>query len=72
MPLWAWIGFVGLIAYFGFRVVRAARTGTEWYGPFDYPRATGPILFWFFASIDLLGLLFLLGFLLLIIRHQFF
>ena len=72
MPLWAWIGFVVLIAYFGFRLVRTARSGTEWYGPFDYPRKNTPIQFWFFASIDLLGFVFFLGFLLLIVRHQFF
>ena len=72
MPLWAWVGFIVLTAYFCFRLFRSARTGTERYGIFEYPRGSDPVQFWFFVSIDLLGFVFLLGFLLLIVRHQFF
>ena len=72
MPLWAWVGFVVLIVYFGFRLVRSARTGTERYGIFEYPRTSDPAQFWFFVSVDLLGFIFLSGFLLLIVKAQFF
>ena len=70
MPLWAWIGFVVLSVYFGFRIVRSARTGAERYGIFECPRGSDPVQFWFFVSIDLLGFVFLLGLLLLVVKAQ--
>ena len=70
MPLWAWIGLAGLIGYFGFRLARTLRTGAEKYGIWEYDRASDPFQFWFFLSIDLVGLAFLLVLLLLVLNPQ--
>jgi hypothetical protein len=72
MPLLAWVAFAGLIFFFGFRLVREARTGSAKYGPLEFPRNTNVGSFWFFVTIDLLCFLFFSGFLLLIVKVQFF
>lgn len=61
MPIIAWIAFAALILFFGFRLVREARTGTASYGPFHYPRATNPTSFWMFVTVDVACFVFLVG-----------
>lgn len=67
MPVIAWVAFAALIVFFGFRLVREARTGTASYGPFQYPRDTSPASFWMFVTIDLACFVFLVGFFAIIV-----
>jgi hypothetical protein len=70
MPLWAWLILIALIGYFAYRLAHAWISGENRYGPFIYSRENLPYLFWFFFSIDLLMVLFFMGVLVMIIRHQ--
>jgi hypothetical protein len=61
------VGLAGLVAYFGFRLRRAASTQTEKYGSVEYPRESAPFYFWFFVSFDVALFLFVSIFLGLVI-----
>ena len=62
MPLWAWCGFVLMIAYNSFVLWRAAASKFFRYGPIIYSLNDEPVYFWFFLVLFSICEIFLVGF----------
>ena len=68
MPLWAWFGFVLMIAYNSVILWRAWSRRHFKCGPIIYKLNDGPTYFWFFAVVFTLSEIFLVGFFALIVK----
>ena len=72
MPWWAWLGLVIVPIWAASRLLRAAKTGQEKFGPFLYDRIADPAGFWFFVIADAFVLIFLGGLCLLVAAKELF
>lgn len=71
MQGWVWIVGIGLLAWLGFQLWRAATLGKISAGVTDYSRSDGPFWFWFQVAMFTLAFLLFAGGLIAAVARTF-